>query len=149
MADVNVAMKAEQLSRRRARMLPVLIVLFLAQQATYLTSDSGPPDGPARLHIAAWLVLSIVILIILATGGGWIYSRAVRQLANDEGTRVHRDRAFRAGFIASMSACIALYFVAMFEPLTGREAIHVVMTVGILVTLVWFAFLERRAHSSG
>jgi hypothetical protein len=147
MTATNDAAKAEQLSRRRARMLPVLAVLFLGQQASYFTAASTDDRPVDHLHIAAWLVLSVVILTVLATGGGWIYSRKVRQLANDEATRVHRVHAFRAGFIASMGACVTLYFVSLFEPLGGREAIHLVMTAGIATTLLWFAFLERRAHS--
>ena len=146
MTETSDAAKAEQLSRRRARALPLLAVLLIAQQVSYFTDDAG--QRPANdAHIAAWLVLSIVILAILTTGGGWIYPRKVRQLANDEATRVHRGHAFRAGFIASMAACVALYFATMFRPLSGREAIHLVMTAGIVVTLLWFAFLEWRAHA--
>jgi hypothetical protein len=127
-------------------MLPVLAVLFIGQQASYFTEPSAGGPSVDHPHIAAWLVLSVVILAALTTGGGWIYSRKVRQLANDEATRGHRDQAFRAGFVASMGACIALYVFSLFEPLGGREAIHLVMTAGILVCLLWFAFLERRAH---
>jgi heme/copper-type cytochrome/quinol oxidase subunit 2 len=146
MNDTSNAAKAERLSNRRARMLPVLAVLFLGQQTAYF-SDTGMADRTVdHVHVAAWLVLSIVILVALVTGGGWIYSRDVRRLANDEATRVHRDSSFRAGFLATMGACVVLYFLALFEPIGGREAIHLVMTVGIAVTLLWFGFLERRAH---
>lgn len=147
MKDTGDAAKAEELSRRRTRMMPVLAVLFVGQQASYFTGAGSPADSsPGRVHIAAWFVLSIVILAALMTGGGWIYSRNVRRLANDEATRAHRDRAFRVGFISSMGACIVLYVVTLFLPLSGRDAVHAVLTVGILVTLLCFAFLERRAH---
>lgn len=148
MRDSDDARKAEELSRRRARMLPVLAVLFVGQQASYFTGGGAPADGSrGTVHIAAWFVLSIVILVALLTGGGWIYSRNVRRLANDEATRAHRDRAFRIGFVSSMLACMVLYLVTLFLPLTGRDAVHVVLTVGILVTLMCFGFLERRAHA--
>jgi hypothetical protein len=146
MTDKSDAAQAEQLSSRRARVLPILAVLVVGQQATYFTDDAA--RRPANeAHIAAWLVLSVIILIVLATGGGWIYPRRVRQLANDEATRAHRANAFRAGFFASMATCVAVYFATMFRPFSGREAIHLVMTVGLVVTLLWFAFLERRAHA--
>ncbi|MBV9529405.1 MAG: hypothetical protein JOZ79_13730 [Sphingomonas sp.] len=144
------AEKAERLSQRRTRMLPVLTLLFLFQQATYFNRGAESGDRTVdHVHIAAWLVLSIVILVALANGGGWFYSREVRRLANDEATRAHRDSSFRAGFLASMAACVVLYSVSLFEPLGGRDAIHMVMTAGIAVTLLWFAFLERRASRDG
>jgi len=149
MPDTSDAARAEQLSRRRARMLPVLAVLFVGQQASYFSGGGSADRRAGQFHVAAWLVLSVVILAALATGGGWIYSHKVRQLANYEVTRLHRAHAFRAGFMSSMGACIALYFVTQFRPLSGREAIHIIMTVGILMTLVWFTFLERRAHHDG
>ena len=140
------AAKAERLSAKRARMLPVLAILFLAQQGTYFSGrgDGGRPVD--HVHIAAWLVMSVVLLLALATGGGWIYSRAVRQLANDEVTRAHRSDAFRLGFFASMAGCILLYGVSLYEPLRGREAVHFVMTIGIAVALIRFGMLERRAN---
>lgn len=145
MTGMSDAEKAEQLTKRRAKALPRLGALLLGQQAVYFTQ--GHTDTPTgSWHIAAWLVLSVAILVILATGGGWIYPRSVRRLANDEGTRVHRERAFRAGFVSSMTACVVLYFVSIFEPLSGREVIHIVMTSGVLGTLVWFGFLEWRAQ---
>jgi len=147
---ISDAEKAEELSQRRTRMLPVLAILFLFQQFTFLNGGLGSGDRPVdHVRIAAWLVMSIVILVALTTGGGWIYSREVRRLANDEATRVHRDRSFRAGFLASMASCIAIYFLSFFEPMSARDAIHWVMTVGIAVTLLWFAFLERRANRDG
>ncbi len=150
MADLSDAAKAEELSRRRVRALPVLAAIFLAQQAAYFSGGTGTGDRPVdHVKIAAWLVLSIVIVLALTTGGGWIYSRKVRRLANDEVTRAHRDQAFRVGFLATMAAGVALYFLSMFEPLGGREAVHLIMTVGIATTLIWFAMLERRALRDG
>lgn len=148
MNEVSDAAKAEQMTKRRSRALPTLALLLVGQQVVYFT-QARPQPAASSTHIAAWLVLSVGIIIILVTGGGWFYSRDVRRLANDELTRVHRDRAFRAGFIASMAACVLLYFVSMFHPLAGRDAIHLVMTAGVLVALLWFGFLERRAHAGG
>lgn len=150
MIAITDAEKAEALSQRGTRMLPVLAVLFLFQQFTFMNGGVGSGDRPVdHVRIAAWFVLSIVILVCLTTGGGWIYSREVRRLANDEATRAHRDRSFRAGFLASMATCVIIYFVSFFEIMPGREAIRWVMTVGIAVTLLWFAFLERRASRGG
>ncbi len=143
------AAQAERLSSRRARAIPIFVVLFLGQQATFFAGFGQGDRTVDRVQVSAWLALSIVLLLALTTGGGWIHSRAVRDLANDEATRAHRNDAFRIGFLASMAGCIALYVLSLIEPLTGREAVHLVMTVGIAAALARFGFLERRAHMDG
>jgi hypothetical protein len=145
MNDRTVSEKAEALSRRRARALPALAVIFLAQQATYLNAPAQPERPVDHVKIAAWLALSIVLLAGLATGGAWFRSRAVRDLVNDESTRVHRQVGFVYGFWAAMAAAIALYVINMFEPVSGRDAVHVIVTAAIAAALVRFGMLERRA----
>ena len=143
------AEQAEVLSKRRARALPFLALIFVLQQTTYFTGGGAGNRTVDHVHIAAWLVLSVVLLLALATGGGWIYSRAVRDLANDEATRAPRDDAFRIGFLVSMAACVLLYVGSFYEPLTGRDALHLIMTFGIAAALLRFGFLERRALKNG
>jgi len=141
---------AERLGRKRARMLPFFAIIFLTQQASYF---SGPDVNAGRpvdhIRIAAWLAMSVVLLLVLATGGGWFRSREVRALMNDEVTRVHRADAFRIGFFAAMIACIGVYLLGLFEPIGGRETVHLVMSCGIAAVLVRFGMLERRAHQDG
>ena len=149
MSERSNAEQAEALSKRRARALPLLAMIFLLQQTTYFTGGGAGHRTVDHVHIAAWLVLSVVLLLALATGGGWIYPRAVRDLANDEATRAHRDDAFRIAFLVSMGACVLLYLVSFYEPLTGRDALHLVMTFGIAAALLRFGFLERRALRDG
>ena len=148
MDTTSDAAKAERLSRRRARALPVLAIIFISQQINYFTGSGSGSGGRTvdHIHISAWIVLAIVMLLALTTGGGWIYSRSVRALANDESTRAHRDDSFRIAFLAAMTSCILLYVVSLFEVLDGRDAVHLVMTVGIATALLRFAWLERRAH---
>lgn len=141
--------KAERLSRKRARSLPILAVIFVAQQATFFAGFGQGDRTVDNVQVGAWLILSVVLLLVLTTGGGWIYSRAVRDLANDELTRAHRSDAFRVGYLAAMFGCIVLYVISLIEQLTGREAVHMVMTIGIAVALLRFGFLERRALIDG
>jgi hypothetical protein len=146
MDQTSDAAKAEELSRRRARALPVLAIIFLSQQATFFTGTHGRDRAVDHVHIGAWLILSIVMLLAMATGGGWIHSKAVRQLANDEATRAHREISCRTGYLASVAASIALYALTLFETLDGRDALHLVMTIGIAAALLRFGILERRAY---
>ena len=138
---------ADRLVRRRARMMPALAGMFIAQQAVYFTGTRM--DEGTRLvnyvAIGGYLALSVVLLVGLATGGGWLKSAGVRALANDESTRANRAEAFRLGFLATMIASLALYVLSLFEPLGAREAIHILMAAGIATALLRFGLLERRA----
>jgi magnesium-transporting ATPase (P-type) len=145
MKERTISEKAERLSMRRARALPALAVIFLAQQASYLGMP-GHSDRPVdHVKIGAWIALSIVLLAGLATGGAWFRPRAVRELVNDESTRAHRLTGYAYGFWAAMIAAILLYVLNMFEPLTGRDAVHVIVTAAIAAALIRFGILERRA----
>ncbi len=151
MIDDKTAAAAEQLSRRRARSLPVLAILFLTQQASYFMGTGfGTGDRAVdHVRITAWLALSTVLLLALVTGGGWIYRREVRDLANDESTRAHRDDAFRWAFIVTIAAALSVYVVSLAAPVGAREAVHVIVTAGMLTALLRFGFLERRALRDG
>lgn len=141
---------AERLGRKRARLLPLFAILFLAQQATYFSGQDVNRGRPVdHLRIAGWVAMSAVLLLVLATGGYWFRSQGVRALMNDEVTRVHRTDACRFGFFAAMIACVGLYVLSLFEPLSGRDAIHLILSIGIAASLVRFGMLERRALKDG
>lgn len=137
--------KAERLNRRRARALPALGVIFLAQQASFLSMPAESTRPVDQVKIVAWLLLTIVLLAGLATGGGWFRSRAVRELLNDESTRAHRQVGYVYGFWAAMGTAIGLYLVNMFEAVSGRDAVHIIVTVAGATALLNFGLLERRA----
>jgi cytochrome bd-type quinol oxidase subunit 2 len=145
MSERSPADRAEQLSRRRARMLPVLALLLLLQQGSFFTDHSAGDRTVDHFKISAWLVLSAVILFALWTGGSWFQPKEVRELLNDEATRAHRLQAFKIAFAASMIGCIFLYFLTMFSQVETREAIHIILTIGLVAALVSFGALERRA----
>jgi ABC-type Fe3+ transport system permease subunit len=149
MVERSVVETAERLSRKRARMLPFLAIIYLTQQATFFSGDAPPGARPVdHVKIGAWLVLSLVLLLALATNGFWFQSKEVRELINDESTRANRSRAMTIGFIASMLAAIVIYFLEQFEAVTAREAIHLILSVGLGAALLRFGTLERRAHGN-
>ena len=145
---MSVAEKAEYLSKRRARMLPALAVIFLSQQATFFSTVNSPTAHSAyTAKISAWLVLSIVLLLALSTKGFWLERKEVRDLIDDENTRANRNDAMRWGFLFSMAAAIAVYALTLFDvTVSARDAVHIVMTMGIAVALIRWGVLERRAH---
>jgi len=145
----SVSETADALSGRRARVLPALAVIFLAQQASYFNMPAHSDRTVDHVKVSAWLLLSIVLLLGLATNGAWFRPRAVRELINDESTRAHRQAGLVYGFWAAMVAALVLYVVNMFETVSGRDAVHVILSAGIVVALIRFGMLERRALKDG
>lgn len=146
----NVAGRADRLSRRRARLLPVLAVLYLTQQASYF-SEPAVPTGRVvdQVKVGAWLLLSVALLAALVTKGFWFHARDVRNLIDDENTRANRLDALRWGFLAAMLTGVLLYFWDQLEPMSARQAIHLIMSLGLGAALVRFGMLERLAHRYG
>ena len=134
---------AERLNRRRARMLPVLGLFFIIQQSAYW---ANPPAERLVDHVrmGAWVAMALVILFVVPTGGFWRRSPAVRAMINDEQTRANRSAAMSAGFVASMLTGIALYVLQGAIQLNAGQAIHLIVSAGLIVLLMRFAMLERR-----
>jgi hypothetical protein len=52
----------------------------------------------------------------------------------------------RWGFLCSMGAAIAVYALTLFDvQMNARDAVHIVMTIGIPAALIRWGTLERRA----
>ena len=148
MDDRSLSERAEFLSKRRARMLPVLAVIFLSQQVTYF-STVREYENVSTVKISAWLVLSIVLLAALVTKGFWLQPKELRDLLDDENTRANRSDAIRWGFIIAMATAIGIETLTMFDTVKAREAIHIIMSSGLAVALIRWGYLERRAHRDG
>ncbi len=134
---------ADRLSRRRARILPVLGLFFVIQQSAYW---SNPPAERLVDHvrIGAWAVMALAILFAATTSGFWLRGAAVRAMLNDEQTRANRAAAMSAGFVVSMLAGILLYVLQGALQLSGGEAIHLIVSAGLITLIGRFAILERR-----
>jgi hypothetical protein len=142
--DIEIA---ERLSRRRARMLPLLGIYFLAGQAIFYRQ--GEPERIAQFKLSAWLVWALVLLLALAFAGGQFRGARIHALVEDEVSRANRLRGYAAGFWGGAIAAIGLYVVTMFEPVSGREAIHIILTATVACALIRFGTLERRALKYG
>jgi len=147
MNERSFAERADYLSRRRARALPFLAIIYFTQQVSFLSAlGNGTHRDVDHFKIGAWVVLSLVLLLALATKGFWFQPREVRELIDDESTRAHRLDAMRIGFLFACCAALAAYFIAEFQPLTVGETAHLVLTFGLGAALIRFGVLERRAH---
>lgn len=140
---------ADRLNGRRPSMLIVIVLFFLLQQAAYFSQPPTVTRAVDYVRISGWIALATVLLAILMRGGFWFKSAAVRALMEDEVTRAHRARALETGFAATMIAAICLYVFSLFEPVSGRAAIHILLSIGFGFAVLHFAALERRALKYG
>jgi cation transport ATPase len=147
MHDVQDVEEADRMGRARSRMFFVLAMVFFAGQSMYFTSSPATRDSHAR--IGAWLILVILILLLLATGGFVFRGRKVRDLLNDETFRLNRLAAQAAGFWVTIITALVVYVESIFDPMTFNEAMHIVVTLGVGAALISFAVRERRAHRIG
>lgn len=135
---------AERLMKGRANALFALSIAFILMQGSFI--DHGAEEGPlSPIMIGAWAIMAIVLLTFFATGGGWAQPREVRALMNDESTRLHRARATMIAFYNMMATGVVVYAIGLFKPVSGGQAAHLIMTVGIASALVAFAGWERAA----
>ena len=142
----TTAEQADHLSRRRARMLPLLALLYLTQQASFFAAAPADPERAVDyVKVGAWVILSLVLLAALTTKGFWLQRQEVRDMIDDEGTRAHRVAALGWGFVMAVLSAIILFLVSIVEPVSAREAIHVIVSLGIAAAIIRFALLERRA----
>ncbi len=137
---------ADRLGRFRARMFPVLAIMFLIQQMAYFSS---PPAERAVDHvrIGAWVAMTAVILFVLNSRGFWFRPAKVRAMIDDEVTRANRTSAMHWGFVAAMLAGIVVYVLQGVTQFTAREAIHLIVSAGIVMALMRFGLLERRSYA--
>ena len=148
MTETSFSEQAERLSKRRARMFPIVAVFYIAQQVSFFSSTMSD-RAVDHFKIGAWVVTSVVLMVALMSGGGWARRREIREMMNDESSRAHRADALGTGFVVAMATGIILYVVGTVSPVTAREAIHLIVSFGIAASLVHFGFLERRAHRDG
>lgn len=140
--------RAERISRRRARMFPILGIYFIAGQAVFFQHTEASARV-TQFKISAWLVWALVLLIAFAFAGGHFQGRKIRALVEDDVARANRAKGYEAGFWAAAVAAIALYITNMFEPVSGRDAIHLILTALVGAAMIRFGTLERRALKEG
>src|SRR5256885_17215636 len=144
MHNVQDVEAAERMGRGRSRIFFVLAIIFFAGQSASFASSPLTRDSHAR--IGAWLILVILILLLLATGGFLFRGRKVRDLLNDETSRLNRLASQALGFWVTIITALAVYVESIFDPLSLNEGLHIIVTTGVGAALISFAVRERRAH---
>jgi hypothetical protein len=144
--DIKDVEKAERIGRSRARLFALQAILFISWQGLFF---AGATEDRMRLvdevKISAWFVWVLVLLALLATGGGLMRSKKLRALLNDELTRANRAQAYVAGFWAAVVSAIGLYIIDLVDQIYTREAIHFILSAAIASAFITFAARERRS----
>jgi protein-S-isoprenylcysteine O-methyltransferase Ste14 len=143
--DINLA---EKLTLRRAKGAILLGMLFLFSMFGSLGVDV-PASRPETIKLASWVVWAAALLFLLATGGGLLRSKSVRSLMNDDSTVENRQRAMVTGFWATVLSAFALYGLSLFEPISGREAIRLLLSAAVGASIIKFGLLERASLKNG
>ena len=144
--DASEVDAGERFQRARRRGLFALTLLFALQSLF----RSGVGDNPGLLlwsnvKLPAFMVWAAALLFMMTVPGG-VFLKAPRPALNDELTRKHRAGGFAAGLLAALATAVAMYFLTMFRTVTTREALHAVITLGVVATVFTFVFLEERAE---
>jgi len=147
MHDLKDVEAADTMGRKRSQIFFVLAIVFFAGQAAYFGSSPATRDSHAR--IGAWLILVILILMLLATGGFLFRGRKVLDLLNDETSRLNRLASQALGFWVTIITALVVYVESIFDAVSLNEGIHIIVTTGVGAALISFAVRERRAHRIG
>ena len=140
--------QVDRITRRRARIATVMGVLFIATQGFRIANDQmtetvhRPVEYVQFFASTFWLFMLLVFILF---GGGLWRSKSIRAMLNDEGTEENRRRSMASGFWAMMVGAAICYALTFYEPVQTREAVHVIITIGVGATLLRFGALERRA----
>lgn len=130
-----VAERAERLSKHRA-VAAIIMGTVLAATQTQRMDASGA--GPIT-----WVVTGFIVAVFLLWASGLFRNAALRGILNDEGSDVSRRRALMIGFwnmLATAVVCYGLTYVKDYGP---RDAIQIIMSVGICSALISFGVAER------
>jgi heme/copper-type cytochrome/quinol oxidase subunit 2 len=147
MHDIEEVEAADRMGRKRSQIFFVLAMVFFAGQTAYFTSSPATRDSHAR--VGGWLILVILILLLLATGGFLLRGHKVRDLLNDETSRLNRLASQALGFWVTIITALVIYVESIFEPVSLNEGVHIIVTLGVGAALISFALRERKAHRIG
>ena len=138
--SVMVAERAERLAKQRSKAAIVLGIVLGATQ-TQRMDDSG--GGPV-----SWIVTGLVIAIFLVWASGVFRNTALRGVLNDESSDLSRRRSLTIGFWNMLATAVVCYLLSYLKDYGPRDAIQVIMTVGISSALISFGVSERNAARS-
>ena len=132
----GAADRAEKLAQQRSVAAVLLGTVLIATQGMRMDDGGGP---------AGWAVTGLIAALFLIWASGVFRDGALRGILNDESSEVHRRRSLVIAFWNMMAAALVCYLLTYAKDYGPRDAIQIVMTVGMSSALISFGVSERRA----
>lgn len=139
----------EKNSYRRRIILMLMASAFLAWQVPAMdyferlsASTVTLADG---ISVAGFLIWGATLMYLLATGRKFVRKNdaAVVAALEDELVRSNRRKAFMCGYIVAMVSAGTLFVASMLLPISGKDAAHIVLVLGVVAPMYTFVYLER------
>jgi len=132
--------QAERLAQKRSVAAIILGTILIVTQGQRMDGSRGGP--------ISWALTGMVVLLFLLWSSGVLRKSALRGFLNDESAELNRKRSLIIGFwnmIATAIVCYVLTFLRDFGP---RDAIQIILAVGMSSSLISFGVWERIAMRS-
>jgi len=132
--------QAERLAQKRSVAAIILGTILIVTQGQRVDGGGGGP--------ISWALTGMVVLLFLLWSSGVLRKSALRDFLNDESAELNRKRSLIIGFwnmIATAIVCYVLTFLRDFGP---RDAIQIILAVGMSSSLISFGVWERIAMRS-
>ena len=86
----------------------MLALFFIIQQTAYF-SHPQIRRMVDQFRLAGWMLMTLVVVLVVSTGGFWFRKPEVRAMIDDEVTIANRASAVNVAFVSSMLTAILLY----------------------------------------
>jgi hypothetical protein len=138
--------KADRISRLRPTLFALCGAYFGLLQLALHPYFDRLSDPALRWRQYAWVLNAVLILMILAMGGGFLNRTAISRLVNDEVSRHNSRRAINGGFWTAMATAFAIYLAPLDRMPTARQSIYLIVSIATTFAMLAFAWLEHRAN---
>lgn len=132
--------RAESFAQRRSIAAMILGTILIVTQGQRMDDGGGGS--------ISWALTGLVVLLFLLWSSGVLRKSAFRDFLNDESAELNRKRSLIIGFWNMIGAAIVCYILTFIKDFGPRDAIQVIMAVGISSSLISFGVWERVAMRS-
>jgi FtsH-binding integral membrane protein len=141
----NTTEIADRFAWSRARVATFLALLLMTSQIGSWRADDVSSGGPGHVHLVALVIWVLMLVIFVVLGAGLFRGARMRALINDETTLNHCRQAMALGFIGAIVAAAVVYLLTLIEPVSAQSGARLIMTTAIVLALLRFGTLEKRA----
>lgn len=132
--STSTADRAERLAGRRSIAAIVVGTILCATQGQRMDDGGAGPVG--------WAITGAITILFLLWASGLFRGRALRGILNDESSDASRRRALMIGFWNMLATAIVCYALTYLKDYGPRDAIQIIMTVGMSSALIGFGVSE-------